>query len=91
MNAGKSTFINALLGEDRAVVGSTETTATINHFVYGQPDPERPVRCFWRCGHVTEESSEFLASLQGHDHAGARAREGIDRLEYLVPSPLLRT
>ena len=30
MKAGKSTFINALLGEDLAAVGVTETTATIN-------------------------------------------------------------
>ncbi|MHB1424406.1 MAG: dynamin family protein, partial [Gemmataceae bacterium] len=30
MKAGKSTFINALLGEDLAPVGNTETTATIN-------------------------------------------------------------
>jgi Dynamin family len=90
VNAGKSTFINALLGEDKAIVGSTETTATINHFVYGRPDPDRPVRCYWRGGRVTEESSEFLASLQGNDLETLRRAEGIDRLEYLVPSPLLR-
>jgi len=30
VKAGKSTFINALLGEDLAKVGPTETTATIN-------------------------------------------------------------
>lgn len=33
MSAGKSSFINALLGEDKAVVGTNETTATINHFI----------------------------------------------------------
>jgi tRNA U34 5-carboxymethylaminomethyl modifying GTPase MnmE/TrmE len=39
VNAGKRTFINALLGEDCAVVGDIETTATINHFVLR---PTRP-------------------------------------------------
>ena len=43
MKAGKSTFINALLGEDLAKVGVTETTATINYFRYGRPNPVRPV------------------------------------------------
>src|SRR5262249_47962955 len=80
-----------LLGDDKAVVGSTETTATINHFVYGRPDPARPVRCFWRGGRVTEESSEFLASLQGNDLETLERAEGLDHLEYLVPHPLLKT
>jgi ATPase subunit of ABC transporter with duplicated ATPase domains len=41
--AGKSTFLNALPGEDLATVGAAETTATINYFRYGQPNPQRPV------------------------------------------------
>ena len=45
MNAGKSSFLNALLDDDLAVVGDTETTATINYFRYGTPvDNEHPVR-----------------------------------------------
>ena len=40
VKVGKSTFVNALLGEDLAKVGTTETTATINYFAYGQPDPD---------------------------------------------------
>ena len=67
VNAGKSTFINALLREDQAVVGTTETTATINYFSYGKPDPERPVRCHWRGGRITEEDKAFLDALQGND------------------------
>jgi GTPase SAR1 family protein len=91
VNAGKSTFINALLEDDKAVVGSTETTATINHFVFGEPNPERPVHCHWRGGRVTEETSDFLDSLQGKDLETLERAEGIDRLEYLLPYPMLRT
>ena len=65
VKVGKSTFVNALLGEDLAKVGTTETTATINYFAYGQPDPERPVCCHWRGGKVTDESRAFLDGLQG--------------------------
>src|SRR5947209_14135013 len=55
MKAGKSTFLNALLGDDLAKVGATETTATINYFRHGRPNPARPVRCHWQNGGVTEE------------------------------------
>jgi hypothetical protein len=82
VKAGKSTFINALLGQDLAKVGTTETTATINYFRYGQANPDRPVRCYWRGAQVTEEDRAFLDSLQGNDVETLRRAEGIDHLEY---------
>ncbi len=91
MKAGKSTFINALLGQDVAKVGVTETTATINRFSYGTPiDPQRPVRCHWRGGRYEDVSRAFLDSLQGSDAEALRRAEGIDYLEYLLPIPFLR-
>jgi tetratricopeptide (TPR) repeat protein len=50
-NTGKSTFINALIGEPVAPMGITPTTATINVLKYG---PERKVRVFHRSGTVKE-------------------------------------
>jgi hypothetical protein len=91
MKAGKSTFINALLGQDVAKVGVTETTATINRFRYGVPaDPQRPVRCHWRGGRYEDVSRDFLDSLQGSDAEALRRAEGIDYLEFLLPNPELR-
>lgn len=90
VKAGKSTFVNALLGEDLAKVGTTETTATINYFTFGEPDPERPVRCHWRGGKITDESREFLDSLQGNDIETLRRADGVDHLEYFLPNPLLK-
>lgn len=90
VKVGKSTFVNALLGEDLAKVGTTETTATINYFTYGHPDPDHHVRCHWRGGKVTEESKGFLDGLQGNDLETLRRADGIDHLEYLLPNPLLR-
>lgn len=90
VKVGKSTFVNALLGEDLAKVGTTETTATINYFSYGTPDPERPVRCHWRGGKVTDESRTFLDGLQGNDLETLRRADGIDHLEYFLPNPLLK-
>ena len=90
VKVGKSTFVNALLGEDLAKVGTTETTATINYFTYGNPDPDLPVRCHWRGGKVTDESRAFLDSLQGNDLETLRRADGIDHLEYFLPNPLLK-
>ena len=90
VKVGKSTFVNALLGQDLAKVGTTETTATINYFSYGDPDPERPVRCHWRGGQVTDESRAFLDSLQSNDLETLRRADGIDHLEYFLPNPLLK-
>lgn len=89
VNSGKSTFINALLEDDKAVTGNTETTATINYFTHGHPDPQRPVRCHWRSGHVTPEPVEMLAGLQGRDETTLRKAEGIDYLEFVMPNPML--
>jgi hypothetical protein len=90
--AGKSTFINALLGarEDLATVGTTETTATINYFRYGNPGPQRPVRCYWRGGRYEDVDASFLHGLQGNDLETLRRAEGIAYLEYRLPTDYLR-
>ncbi len=91
VKAGKSTFVNALLGETVATVGSRETTATINHFRYGNPaDPERPVRCRLRSGADEYVSVAFLESLQGTNVESLRRADNIEYLEYLLPNPYLR-
>jgi predicted GTPase len=90
VKVGKSTFVNALLREDLAKVGTTETTATINYFSYGNPDPNLPVRCHWRGGKVTDERRAFLDGLQGNDLETLRRADGIDHLEYFLPNPLLK-
>lgn len=91
VKAGKSTFINALLGSESelARVGATETTATINYFRYGEPDPRNPVRCYWRNGTVEDVSFEFLNSLQGNDVDTLRRADGIRHLEYRLKNPFL--
>lgn len=92
VKAGKSSFLNALLGVDLAMVGTTETTATINYFKYGYPDdPNRPVVVYWNDGREPEvQTKEFLDSLQGHDRDILERAEKIDHLEYLVPHPILK-
>ncbi|SNT09298.1 MULTISPECIES: dynamin family protein [unclassified Azospirillum] len=91
VKAGKSSFVNALLDEDVAMVGTTETTATINHMIYGVPDnKDLPILCVWRDGSVEPCGKAFLDGLQGRDIETLRRADGIGRLEYRRPLPFLR-
>jgi small GTP-binding protein len=80
-NSGKSTFVNALIGEKVAPMGVTPTTATINVLKYGQ---QRAGRILWRDDQQDqlkwEEIGPFLRSLDKH-----RTRE-IRLVELLYPA-----
>lgn len=95
VKAGKSSFINALLGKKLAKVGELETTATINMFRHiseagGGYTEERPVKVVWESGNETWETSSFMDSLQGNDEATLRRAEGISHLEFFEDNDLLK-
>ena len=48
MRVGKSTLINSLVGEDLAITGVNETTATINWFKYGEGGKVDKFRVCWK-------------------------------------------
>lgn len=90
VKAGKSSFLNALLGKDLAMVGTTETTATINFFKYGKPiDDKHTVKVVWEDGHEEWQGIDFLNSLQGNSQEVINRAKGIDHLEYFVDNPEL--
>lgn len=91
VKAGKSTFINTLLGENLALVGTTETTATINRFVYGKPaDANRPIKVVYKNGNVSYESQEFMDSFQGNDAKTMALSKGILYFERALENPILQ-
>lgn len=78
-NAGKSTFINAVMGADVAPTGVLPTTATLHHLRYA-PDPFARIQ--FHEGDVKERivpSSELRAALGATDVANVR------RVEILMP------
>ncbi len=78
-NAGKSTFINAMMGADVAPTGVLPTTATLHHLRYA-PDPFARIQYF--DGDVRERivpSSELRAALKAGDTANVK------RVEILMP------
>jgi GTP-binding protein EngB required for normal cell division len=81
-NAGKSSFVNALCGEEVAPVGVTPTTATINVLRYGPPG----ARVLYHDGRAEDLSAaalaDFLAGL-GDDAAAVRMVEIFFPLDVL--------
>lgn len=91
VKAGKSSFLNALLGKDLAMIGEKEMTATINFFKYGIPkDEEHPVRVVWEDGSEEWQTRAFLDSLQGNTKEVLDKASKIDHLEYFLEDEILR-
>src|SRR5512141_465639 len=83
-NHGKSTFVNALLGQDVLPTGITPTTAAINHVVWAQNPTARVV--------LTSGESKYLEPSQLKDWvtvAGGHASE-VAYVELGYPSDLLQ-
>ncbi|MCW5833436.1 MAG: dynamin family protein [Labilithrix sp.] len=81
-NAGKSTFINAVIGADVAPTGVLPTTATLHHLRYA-PDPFARIQFHADAPSEVKErivpSSELRAALKGGD------AEWVKRVEILQP------
>lgn len=91
VKAGKSTFINTLLGEKLALVGTSETTATINYFVFGKPaDPNKPVKVVYKDGREVYESQAFMDAFQGNDARTMALSKGILYFERALENPILK-
>jgi len=82
-NAGKSTLVNAFVGEDVAPTGFLPTTATLNVLRSGA---EKRVRIVNADGTTREgEWAQLKAMLEDADEAD----EAVDHVEIVLPSELL--
>jgi len=88
-NVGKSTFINALIGEAIAPMDVVPTTATINYLKYGD---ERKIRIFFRDGRIQEreigELERFTRETQ--DEERNKLLRQVDYVEILFPMETLK-
>lgn len=90
VKVGKSSFVNAFLGQDLAKTGITETTATLSHFVFGVPDPEYPVICHGKDGEKTPQTLEYVQSSQGTEAEVLARIQAIDHFEFRLNNPILK-
>lgn len=85
-NAGKSTFVNALLGAEIAPTGVLPTTATLHHVVFS-PDPFARIQVLRAPERVVspERLRAALAEVQRDDGVIERVTVGypLERLRYL--------
>ncbi len=83
-NHGKTTFVNALLGEQALPTGVTPTTAAIHHIRWAEK-PEATVVATGgeRRGIPFEEAKRFAVG-------GGASADNVDYLEIGYPAPLLR-
>lgn len=85
VKAGKSFLVNALLGVDLAMTGTTETTATINIFKSGKPPyKDKPILCQYIDGNKEWKEKSFLDSLQGTTKETLALTSKIDRLIFYI-------
>ncbi|MGE0550650.1 MAG: dynamin family protein [Kofleriaceae bacterium] len=83
-NHGKSTFVNALLGNDILPTGITPTTASINHVVYAKQPSARVVLLSGESKHLESGQIKEWVTV-----AGGRASE-VSYVEVGFPSELLQ-
>ena len=85
VKAGKSFLVNALLGVDLAMTGTTETTATINIFKSGRPPyKDKPILCQYIDGNKEWKDKSFLDNLQGTSKEALALTSQIDRLIFYI-------
>lgn len=83
-NHGKSTFVNAMLGDDILPTGITPTTASINHVVWAQHPTARVVLKSGESQHLDAAQLKEWVTV-----AGGRADE-VSFVEVGFPSDLLK-
>lgn len=84
VSAGKSTFVNALIGKQFAKTGIEEVTATLTYFKHGVFDEKEPVSCYWESGLITKEPIEVLFDSQGYKQEVLERNENISHFEVSI-------
>ncbi|WP_242276595.1 dynamin family protein [Bacillus cereus group sp. BfR-BA-01445] len=87
-NAGKSTFINALLGEEILTSDITPATAVVTVLKYGAV---KGITAHFKNGECKTYSIEKLATISSEgEHNGAFIRKSLYFLEITLPSEILK-
>ena len=86
-SSGKSTMLNALLGEDLVPTDVNVSTATVNCFCYGE---EKELEVHWQNGHVTKEPYDMLSEYAQHKEDSEETQTEIDHVDVYTPYPSLK-
>ncbi len=86
-NCGKSTMMNAFLGQDVAPTGNGELTFNVSWFVYGE---KQKLLVHTIDGKVEEETFESITELTSRCEQKKELLERIRYIEVQCPNPLLK-
>lgn len=86
MRSGKSSLLNALIGQVRAVVGVNETTATINLFRYGEGKQTGTFRVTWEDGSTEDLDIAEIKDWVGDSEKASRT----SRIDFFTDSEFLK-
>ncbi|MFN3684268.1 MAG: dynamin family protein [Fimbriimonadaceae bacterium] len=84
--SGKSSLINALVGDEVALVDELEATAAVSRYFHS---PTRTGRVVYSNGEVEDASIEDLIRLADQKRSDTRWLERLERLEFGCPSRVL--
>ena len=88
-STGKSTFINALVGQEIAAVNATPTTAVITELAYGEKDQ---LRVHFKDGHTQVYAVDAFRDLTAETkQSHAELHASIDFVERLLPVEVLKS
>lgn len=87
MRQGKSTLLNALIGQTLAPTGINETTATVNYFRHGSGELCRRFRVHWTDGSTEDRPLDDVKAWLGRENNPKRTR----LLEFFADTELLKT
>jgi hypothetical protein len=90
---GKSTLVNALIGQRLAATGPLETTFRVNEFKYGDRELVRAFYCEDKTGTIRSEEVplDALADLTVRDSGREAELARLRRIVVALPEPLLRS
>jgi len=87
MRVGKSSLLNALIGAELAVVGVTETTATVNVFTHGTGERTHSFRVHWKGRPPEDKALADRTQWSGESSLALETR----KLEFFADTDFLKT
>ncbi len=90
MKRGKSSLINALIGQKLTVTGTEETTATVNHITHAPTAACSEFTAYWKNSPPQRFELQKLSEWSGKDAEVEEKVRNLNYLEFYSDSPLVQ-
>lgn len=90
MKRGKSSLVNALIGQLLAVTGTEESTATVNHITYGAGNACDSFMVHWKNSLPERRPFDELEKWCGKGNLLEQLVDGVNYLQLFADSPMVK-